>query len=117
MVMNSVNFGKQGLQGLYACLIDCRLIGAGCIKISGQLVDAAFWVIRLGGNLVEYLLELVLVRFASSPAAAPTVHRSRYRISGPPCAVRVLVEIRAGICFSVEVCDLDALERLLPERL
>ena len=107
-VLHRVDLGEQRGQRLHTRRIDRGLIHARRVVIADLLLDAAPRPVALG-QLFEDVAETLLVDLAGLPSPAPSLHRRRDRVGGPPGAVGELEEIAARIGGAIEIGALDAL--------
>ncbi len=104
---------EDRIDRLRAELVGTRFVHARRVVIADELLDAAGGPIGASGGLFEDLVQLILGGLARRPAATPALHVVRDRVVGAPGAVRVSVEVDAGIGGVVEVAGLDAVANAL----
>ena len=101
-------------QRLYTLGVNRFLVHARAVVIPDQAVGG-FWrrAGRIGGGVFQNSSQYIFGGFTRRPPLAPNRLRGRDRIFGPPSAVGKFVEILAGSDFSIEIADVNSVQRFV----
>ena len=109
-VVGPIDLRQPWFQRLQSTHVDASLVSASGVEIANQLRRTSLGSVLRLFRFLQNGAQFVFAGFARLPPLAPPRHRRWNRIIRPPCAIGILIKVRAWINFSIDIAQVHPVQ-------